>query len=48
MAADLILLADTGRAFGTQAQDERYVRYALARFAIAINLRHGKGGGLLH
>jgi len=30
--ADLIIFTDASTAFGTQAQDERYLRYALARF----------------
>jgi Protein of unknown function (DUF4038)/Domain of unknown function (DUF5060)/Putative collagen-binding domain of a collagenase len=30
---DLILFVDAARAFGTPAQDERYVRYVIARYA---------------
>lgn len=33
MIADLILFTDAETAFGTQAQDERFVRYVLARYA---------------
>jgi hypothetical protein len=29
---DLVIFTDTASAFGTEAQDERYLRYALARF----------------
>ena len=33
MRAELVMFADTDFAFGTQVQDERYVRYLLARYA---------------
>jgi Domain of unknown function (DUF5060)/Protein of unknown function (DUF4038)/Putative collagen-binding domain of a collagenase len=33
MVADLILFTDASRAYGTPIQDERYLRYVLARFA---------------
>jgi hypothetical protein len=38
MLADVILFADTPLAFGSQAQDERVLRYALARFAAFPNV----------
>jgi hypothetical protein len=33
MVADLIVLTDADRAFGTPAQDDRYLRFVIARFA---------------
>lgn len=38
LVADLIIFTDARTAFGTQAQDERYVRYALARFGAYHNV----------
>jgi Domain of unknown function (DUF5060)/Protein of unknown function (DUF4038)/Putative collagen-binding domain of a collagenase len=38
LVADLVLVADNARTFGTEAQDHRYARYALARFAAFPNV----------
>jgi uncharacterized protein DUF5060/uncharacterized protein DUF4038 len=38
LVADLILFADSPRNFGTEAQDHRHARYALARFAAFRNV----------
>ena len=38
MVADLILFTDAERAFGSPAQDERYTRYLLARYAAFSNV----------
>jgi Domain of unknown function (DUF5060) len=38
VVAELILFADTAPAFGTQVQDQRYVGYAVARFAAYQNV----------
>lgn len=38
MYADIILLSDSGHTYGTLAQDQRFVRYALARLAAYPNV----------
>jgi hypothetical protein len=38
MVADVALFADTTSAFGTQAQDDRYIRYLMARYAAFPNV----------
>jgi hypothetical protein len=38
MVADLIIFADTPRAFGSKTQDDRYARYALARYGAFHNV----------
>ena len=38
MVADIVLFADTPLAYGTQTQDERFVRYALSRFGAYHNV----------
>jgi uncharacterized protein DUF5060/uncharacterized protein DUF4038/collagenase-like protein with putative collagen-binding domain len=38
MVADLVLFADAPRIFGTPTQDDRYTRYALARFGAFHNV----------
>jgi hypothetical protein len=38
LVADLIIFPDASRAFGTQAQDDRYTRYVIARFAAYHNV----------
>ena len=38
MVADVILFADASRIFGTQTQDARYTRYAIARLAAYHNV----------
>ncbi|OGM25157.1 hypothetical protein A2627_00100 [Candidatus Woesebacteria bacterium RIFCSPHIGHO2_01_FULL_39_28] len=38
MVADIILFADAPRVFGSQIQDERYLKYALARFSAYHNV----------